>query len=507
MKRSDIRNAYNRMNPTRDQKDKMLNAILAQAPAPGAEKKEYQARQKQSNRWSWVPAAAALIVVIFGGLLILCRPADNTPQLSAGLTEPVQTGVNLTELEQFRAGQEWYDYLQENAGALDDGSDIFSPYSTWGCVNQAMVSKLDEICGKYSLIFRDQDERMTDSFSYLLEEVGIETVLKDEAAHKTTSCAWWEDGQFYFAGTVSLNQTDSDWIYPVSYVFHRSYPNVFLYQYLEAASVGDLDCWQYTNEAGQELVLALGDDLAFVYVDGEKNVFFVEVENPRVGDVQLGEKKMGREDLEAFAETFRFAIQTKEYAPGDSVAATLYVMEETEALDLFASDIKRYVTALEEKWDAARCAEEGISILISNFAETPDKLGYAFLDLDLNGDLELLITDGNVILDLYRLSEEGPEQVFTGWERNVYYLRDGFLILNRASNSAFSTTYHFLRLVNGSLLEEQKLIFDAEEDPENPWLHQDGEDTPISVTEEQAQEILNSYASLTIPFTPFTQYR
>ena len=66
-------------------------------------------------------------------------------------------------------------------------------------------------------------------------------------------------------------------------------------------------------------------------------------------------------------------------------------------------------------------------------------LGYALMDLDGNGNKELIITDGNVIYDLYILLDDGPGHLLSSWERNAYYLCDGNAIQNVGSNSAASS--------------------------------------------------------------------
>ena len=488
MKRSDIRNAYDLTNPTRDQKDKMLEVILTSAPKKKRSNGVYQAKAAETRRWSWVPAACALVLVIFAGTAFLFRPSDENPMLPAAQKDTSRSSCDLMEFEQFRAGQEWNDYLEQNAGAQEaDETDIFYPYSAWGCVDQDMVSKLDEICDEYSLTFRDQEERMTDSLSYLLEEVGIETILDANASHETGSCAYWDDGQFYVEGTVSLDQEKSDWQYPVEYIFHRSYPKVFLYQYLEAASADISDCWKYTNADGVEVVLALGDDLAFLFINGEENTIYVEVKNARVGDIQYGEMKMDADAMEAFAETFDFSLMARSAAAAGEMAGDYDTL------------LEKYKTALTENWDASACQQADISPLI--LAES-GQVGWCTVDLDQNGTEELVITNGEMVFDLYTImSDGGPGHLLLSTEESTYALCENGVI-QKHTVSGKDSCWLFYNLQDGFLLIPEKAVV---------WVYEEAQyyagPTEVDVqaiSKDEAGEILvREYANAQVAYSRF----
>ena len=453
MKRSELIHAYNITNPTQAQKDKMLNAILAEAPisyAGKTQRREFRAKQTETRRWSWIPAAAMLILVLCAGGMFLFRTGEDVPSLSSDTTEPVREEYSLTQVGSFQAGQEWADYLRECEGTMEeDGTDILYPYSNWGCVNQDMVEKLDVICKEHVLTFRDQDERYTDSLFYLLEEVDIQNVLNGNASHETGTCAWWDDGSFYFEGTVSLNQANSDWVYPINYVFHRSNPKIFLYEYVEVASAGIYDCWKYTNGAGIELVLALGEDVALVFAEGQENIIYVEVSNSRVGDIQYGEMKMDRDDLEAFAETFDFSLEARAvYADGEKAG-------DYDAL------LEKYKTALTENWDATACMQADISPLI--LAE-PELVGWCYVDLGSDGTEELVITNGEMVFDLYTIMSDGmPGHLLSSTEESFYGLCENGTI-QKQTVLGTTTCWLFYNLVDGiDLIPEKAVVWSLEE--------------------------------------------
>lgn len=669
MKRSDIRSAYDQMTPTREQKDRMLYALLKEEKFLKEKKSgKYQSASAKNHRWNWIPAAAALVLVLMTGIMVFSKMIAEDPALSKGKSEPVSLDVLYEEIPQLRIARDWNLYLQEYSGTNEE--NLSYPYSLWGCRNQEMAQKLDEICRINALTFRNLDEKMTDNFPYLMEELQLQSILKEADAHEIHSCAWWEDGQFYFSGSLVLDGTARK--DPVRYVFHRTYDSVFLNPYIAATSDSALDCWKYTNEAGMELFLALGREMSFVFADLGTDIIFVEVNRDLHGFTSLNDAQLTREELEILADSFCFTLTKCEdpellYAPvlskyrtaieegwsedrcrqesisfrfaasaeyaknnagyclvdldengmnelivgnisaGDlniwdiwsldsdgvpvSIATTAdygtticlyegniigtdtstkdhgdtgfytwdmdtgfqmldgitsdgsnyydvvdqknisaedamyiimgkyemicpeltylmdvpdYLREGSESMEIYEQTLEKYKTALQEKWSPARCAEEGISILMANFADNPTQVGYTILDLDGDSREELLITDGNVILGMYALRAGMVTQIFSGWERSAYYLTDGLGIYHHGSNGAANTLYNYYRYSNGSLVLEEAVIFDVAADPEHPWFHQtpEGEITPVS--EEAALEIMQYRCTVEIVFTPFT---
>lgn len=165
----------------------------------------------------------------------------------------------------------------------------------------------------------------------------------------------------------------------------------------------------------------------------------------------------------------------------------------------FDSILEKYETAVSERWDAGRCASEDISILVRD-VQSADKLGYALVDLNGDGSEELLITDGNMIYDMYALVEGEVRHLLTGWERMAYYLCDDNVIAYVGTGSAAAVEYRFFTYVERDMTRSVATVtFDASKDPDNPWSNE------ISrITEQEAQEIINSYPYITIAFTPLS---
>lgn len=198
-------------------------------------------------------------------------------------------------------------------------------------------------------------------------------------------------------------------------------------------------------------------------------------------------------------------VQEQNTTPSEAPPTEEQDSEQT-VLESYKTLVSKYRTAIRENWDATRCMEEDISILVT-FLTEPDQLSAVRMDLDENGVPELVITDGNVIYDLYAYMEGKAVHVLSGAERNSYSLTAANEIVNVGSNGAASTVYTFYRYSMGNLIVDQRVIFDAGVDPENPWFRGFGEvEDADPISEDDANAIIDSYPTVEIPCVPITEY-
>lgn len=189
----------------------------------------------------------------------------------------------------------------------------------------------------------------------------------------------------------------------------------------------------------------------------------------------------------------------------DESTASVSRIEESDmgsgADALYRPILEKYVTAIRNHSDPGQCSAADISML-TGYVESLDALGWYCTDLDGNGAAELLVSDGNVIYDLYTLEKGEVVHLASGYERISYQLCENGTIKNYGASSAAENSYTMYRLVGSSLVEEQVVTFDAAQDQENPWFI--GFDrTPAS--EAEAQAVIDSYKEIEIPITLFSQ--
>ena len=168
--------------------------------------------------------------------------------------------------------------------------------------------------------------------------------------------------------------------------------------------------------------------------------------------------------------------------------------------------VAKYVQAIEEDWDMIRLQEEDISYLVM-FLDRPEDLSYVIEDIDGNDVQEMIITDGNVIVDLYTISDGAYFHILSGAERDSFTLTANNEIVNVSSGGAGYTLYRMYLYYGTNLIPMEMIVCDASRDPSAPWFR--GIDHPEDVTpisEAEAREIIAMYPSVPIRGTAVTMF-
>ncbi|HHX11318.1 MAG TPA: hypothetical protein GX731_00725 [Clostridiales bacterium] len=202
------------------------------------------------------------------------------------------------------------------------------------------------------------------------------------------------------------------------------------------------------------------------------------------------------------------------------------VSDEIEtAVKLYSEVLDTYYTALHEKWNFQTLSYASLSIL-STYCYEGDPLtnvGYEFIDIDNNGVLELLIGSLNgdpfvdkMIFDIYTIVDDQPALVFTGWERNRYYLCEDYSIANEGSSGASSSFYGIYNLDYTGyklVLTEAVIYYEEYQGNDPPWYYTTDKDGDISndmsITEEEAYDKLSEYKNMhkQVDLIPFAIYQ
>ena len=90
------------------------------------------------------------------------------------------------------------------------------------------------------------------------------------------------------------------------------------------------------------------------------------------------------------------------------------------------------------------------------------EIGFALIDLDGNGQEELIISDpSKFVYDLYTISNEKAVHLFDSGERYCYILRENGVVENSWSSSAATSGHDFYKLNDGKLDFVERITFDA----------------------------------------------
>lgn len=195
--------------------------------------------------------------------------------------------------------------------------------------------------------------------------------------------------------------------------------------------------------------------------------------------------------------------------------------------EAYAQVVGRYYTALTEQWTEDKYFENDMSALAAYYYDgNPlENVGFAYLDLDNNGQNELIIgaianaDQDPSVFEIWTITDGEPVMLVQGGARSRYVMQfpeedNAWYVVNEASNSAASHATYCLMLVEGKLEVTQGILFDATADEQNPWFMTYDLDWDVSndepIDEELANAILDSnrmyYTALEyIPYTNFNE--
>ena len=180
---------------------------------------------------------------------------------------------------------------------------------------------------------------------------------------------------------------------------------------------------------------------------------------------------------------------------------------------VYAEQIGRYYTALTEKWAEDKYFENEMSALPAYYyeGEALDNVGFGFIDLDNDGNQELVIGAiqnaelDPVVFEIWTLVDGKPVMLVQSGARNRYFLQfaeedNAWYVANEAQNGAASHGDYSLMLMDGKLEVMQGIVFDAAADEKNPWFMAYDLDWDVSndepIDEELANAILENNRSL-----------
>lgn len=468
MKNQRVVDAYDSMNPTEQQRQKMLQEIMKQAAqedgnTPKPEEKIYTAMPSRSSWKTVIPALAACFIFMIAGGFLLTRMNDQ-PDTPAYIAPETTEGKGTVQTE-----------------AAENG------YSDWNPTG----SLYDPILQIYRTALEENWEY------YQYTDAGISgDILTDSVRGKLGWCLMDVDGN----GCEELIVSDGRYLYDMYTI-----PDGKQVYHIETANS---DATKILCENGiikRQLIL---DDRTYWTFYSLHNGFVLTPERTLVyrddgyyeGSTEKDVKPISKDEAGQILSSFEPVSLA--LIPFQTTADDLH--EEKNPNGVYVSLLQKYETALQEKWNMGQCSEAEISIMTANYVDNPEKIGYCLMDLDENDVQELLITDGNVILGLYTIVDETVQEIFLGYERTWYQLCEDSVIFCQGSGSAFTTYFTYYKLLGKELVVEKAYIFDAEADPENPWFFSDDGMTlgdPCGDFDPEAD--MDNGSVETIPFSPF----
>lgn len=486
MTNNDIREAYDSLTPTSQQKKNMLDAILSEVPASH--------RKENTMKFYKRKPALAAVMVAMAILLTGCAAAAILGLKDLKMGEFISEGDqfnpektwNVISLQGFAgspgylASQEWQAYFDTcdpkgETRMWNQYHHIEMPpeYDAFSCYTPEMMEKLDEICEKYDLKLPGKGWQIKD-VSRIYEATGIRDVLVEGNPAKIHldygHC--YADGSFYVEGGAQFPGQRVGDMMSMNCVRKGSFGN----STDSISEIENFDQWYYTLKDGSEVLLADYKEEVLMIADRED--FFITIRFYGEGVVYIMDQAEKRKAVEAMADCFDFSIQPHEADP-----AILDKSEEDwdqmwEELDQQNAQDSRFVNYEAFMYNHTYLRDQNWEYAMHDL----DGDGTEELFLSFQGGIRQIITyDGTVTSLVLDTAGAGEVQLC---ENGIFRSKDSL-------NNCFAYTYF--------RVEDRKPIpFDFveyhDEAPAHWGRSQDGDFTSeTELTETEAEEIIDSY--------------
>lgn len=424
MKNKRIMNAYDSINPNPADKQRMLDAILAEAKleeAPHKEKKikepiVYTKKQSAKSNMGSVfgTLAAAIVLVIVAGFgfsyLKNFQHLDNTtaePTAESLLTEKTCVDHYAPVLEKYRR-------------AIDDG---------W----------TKEQCEMEGISLRMQAGRDFTKTGYAfldLDGDGREELLIAEESVPHIDTIW------------DLYTTLEDGTPIQLWVDEQDGNQCYLYEGniigTEYTTKTEAEYTFYTMESGQ---LVMQESLLY---EDEDTVFYTDAE----GNTHSVTSK------EAMDISYRYEHQKLSLT---WLTDTASFQQNTDSAERYTPILEKYKTALTENWTWEQCDAADISRQILFNTTNKNDLGWCIMDIDDNGADELIISDGTYLFDLYTLipTDGKPGHLLSAHPNHYTLCKDG-TIECREHENVINIYWHWFELSGMDLVRQEVVFYEGE---------------------------------------------
>ena len=410
-------------------------------------------------------------------------------------------GTNMEALSEWVDFTNSYDPDKSIAGESDLAAKSGSPWDipenynfTYGCYSQEMVDKLNEIVEKYDL-------KLLSSYiplnyyenSVLLNSLGLNGLVYDTPG---VQVEYW-DGGFHLEGTFDLNMQISmdmgSWKWEQGHASYRYSRK----DYFDPATSGMLESldytqWDYTRKDGKKVLLVLNEVTARIYADLPDA--FISIYLDPVIWVDGKQVPMTQTALQQFAELFDLSVKPQ---PTTMDQVGNY---QAEARSRYLAEIASAREEHESMYTAGY--EEFVNYRLET-DRNPEGLSYVLYDVNGDGVEELIIGALDILSikdgQSYKYFDLTNTGVFIGHfqpcEGNVFevYCED----IGMYQHYFYQAKPESASFITG-------VSYDSSDDA---WyLHAKDGTNPKLITEEEAQEILNSYTRIEIRWLPLKRF-
>lgn len=312
----DIYRAYDGLRPSDAAKERMLQAIRAEAAGP----KRLAPSKRRPFRGALILAAALVLVLAFATItyatgLFGLRSAVLYHQ-DGGTDEPygdtdVLSLQGLADSPEGMANARWQNFCSgyDPDGAIlaaigNGGTGLEPRYDAYPCYTREMADELDAIAEEYGLALLTPPTLYGGGDPLPARIADVLPASCDVYGHVFDGGYAYDSGSFMAEGTFTF--LDGRWSYPVSYQLICNEKGYLSVSYLPIGDADEYTQWEYETACGIPVMLAMGPDKALIIGDLPDAYLVVNVLDVRWSDAEQGEISMPNEALETIADAFAF---------------------------------------------------------------------------------------------------------------------------------------------------------------------------------------------------------
>lgn len=507
MKEQKIKQAFDSVALTQQEKDALLQNILSASGHRPAERKRTMKYKK-----TLLIAAIITAMAIFMGCAVAALStkqlkldeyetttpawidADGERHEAAEVTKTVLSLQGLENTPEQKAAKEWYEFCK----GYDTDHTIYmaaqgkfqasEEYDAYDVYSQEMVDKLDEIAKKYDLKLAG---RMATAYHYDWElgwnALGIQEPLISgtDESFELRGCSFFESGSYSLWTDFHVVDPAFSWDYATNLVLNCNKKGFMGTKIVNL--VASTREWTYTRSDGVPVLVVVSDGIGYLICDREDAfVYAVFPASWYLNDGDGPRVDMQDRDIEWLAEHIHFSVQTK--LP--DVDAVLPQLQKADA---------EYEALLDADDPFAQDSYQKLRMVLGAVTE------YALLDLDGDGVDECIFWGEGGNSSLYTMKDGKTAPVLTEGDKafgiwgTVSLCENNVLKTYEEVGQAYKL-YCFYTVEHGNLIVQNRLVYDIANDCFG--LSLSGIHIDKDLSREEAETLLNSYREVPLEHLP-----
>ncbi len=512
MKEQKIKQAFDTVTLTRQEKDALLQNILSASGHRPAERKRTMKYKK-----TLLIAAIVTAMAIFMGCAVVALStkklkldeyettapawidADGQRHEAQEVTKTVLSLQGIQGTPEQMAAKEWYDFCKsydpDHSIYIASGGKFQAPeeYGAYNVYSQEMVKKIDEISQKYGLkLMGRKGQAYHYDWKLGWDALGIQepVISGAEDTFDLRGCTFFESGSYCIYTGFHVTDPAFSWQHPTDLVLHCNKKGFMGDQIVSLINGTTTREWTYKRSDGKTILIVVSNDKLYLICDRE-DAFLYAIFPPAyyLNNGDGPREEMSDKDIEWLAEHIDFSLQTKQ--PDMDAVLPLLQKEDAEYDALLDADNPFIQDSYRKLWKVLGAVKE-----------------YTLMDLDGDGVEECIFWDQYDNPSLYTMKDGKTAPVHTQGEKPlgihgaVTLCENNVLKTYEEVGQAYKL-YCIYTVEQGTLVEQNRVVYDIANDA---WgLSLSGIHIVKTLSQEEAESILNAYREIPLERKPMDE--